>query len=94
MLDNMKIQNIEIINLTGTGNNSLTLNVQDVLDLSSTTNQLIVMGNAGDSVTASSGWTQGANQLIDGETYAAYTATISSVTATLLIDTDVSRIVT
>jgi hypothetical protein len=49
------ITNIEHVDLTGTGNNSLTLSVGDVLDLSSTSNTLFVRGNAGDSV-VSTGW--------------------------------------
>jgi hypothetical protein len=88
-----KIQNIEVIDLTGTGNNALTLSVQDVLDLSSTTNTLIVDGNGGDTVTATGGWAAVGTQTIGSQTYAAYTATISSQTATLLVDTDVTRVV-
>jgi hypothetical protein len=85
-----KIQGIENISLVGTGNNSLTLNVQDVLDLSSTTNQLLVLGNAGDSVIATGGWIAGANQIIGVDTYATYT----SGAATLLVDIDVTRNIT
>jgi Ca2+-binding RTX toxin-like protein len=88
-----KVQNVEVIDLTGTGNNSLTLSVQDVLDLSSTTNTLIVDGNGGDTVTATGGWAAAGTQTIGSQTYAAYTATISSQTATLLVDTDVTRVV-
>jgi hypothetical protein len=89
------IQNIENIDLTGAGNNTLTLNVADVLDLSSTTNQVIVLGNAGDVVNSTGqGWVAGANQVIGGQTYAAYSKVSGVDIATLLIDTDVTRNVT
>jgi hypothetical protein len=59
------IQDIENINLTGTGNNTLVLSVTEVLNLSSTTNTLKILGNAGDEVlgiSSKGGWVQGADQ--------------------------------
>ena len=86
-----KIQNIENIDLTGTGNNTLSLSLQDVLDLSSTSNQVVVLGNVGDVVNSTGqGWVQGANQVIGPQTYASYTNGL----ATLLVDIDVTRNVT
>ncbi|MEO5702875.1 MAG: calcium-binding protein, partial [Gammaproteobacteria bacterium] len=83
-----KITGIENIALNGTGNNTLTLNVQDVLDLSGTTDQLIVLGNAGDVVNSTGqGWVAGSNVLLNGETYASYTNGFAS----LLVDTDITR---
>jgi Ca2+-binding RTX toxin-like protein len=57
LASNQIIRNIEKIDLTGTGNNRLTLNASDVLALSSTTKQLIVNGNLGDVVIAIGTWT-------------------------------------
>ena len=85
-VDQTKIQNIETIDLTGTGNNTLKLNVNDVLDLSSTTNTLLVKGNAGDVVNLVGLWTPGADQSVDGQAYHQFT--LSS--ATVLVDTDVT----
>ena len=52
------ITDIEVITLTGSGNNTLTLGATDVLALSSTTDTLRVDGNAGDIVsTSDQGWT-------------------------------------
>ena len=45
-----KISDIETIDLTGTGNNTLTLTPLDVLNLSNSSNTLKVDGNAGDHV--------------------------------------------
>ena len=81
------ITDVEIFNITGSGNNALTLGLADVLAISSTTDTLRIDGNAGDLVNAGSGWTQGANQAIGGNTYATYTQDLAS----LLVDTDITR---
>ena len=48
---------IETIDITGSGNNTLTLDVLEVLNSSNTSNTLTVIGNAGDSVNFGPGWT-------------------------------------
>ncbi len=52
-ISNIRIQDIEKIDITGSGNNTLILNLNDVLDASTSTNILKVLGNSGDSVNAS-----------------------------------------
>ncbi|OYU12070.1 MAG: hypothetical protein CFE38_09825 [Comamonadaceae bacterium PBBC1] len=76
-----RIASIETINITGSGNNTLKLNLFDVLDLGSANTfevtgrqQLMVKGNAGDQVdladgTATSGWTQGNAVSLESVTY-------------------------
>jgi hypothetical protein len=64
-----RIQDIEVINISGSGNNTLTLNDQEVVNISSTSNTLLVRRNADDTVNIGSGWTQEANQTIDSVTY-------------------------
>jgi hypothetical protein len=55
-----RLREIERIDITGTGNNTLTLSALSVLNLSSTSNTLRVLGNAGDSVVfTDGGWVQG-----------------------------------
>ncbi|SFN22646.1 beta strand repeat-containing protein [Nitrosomonas communis] len=55
-----KLSDIEAIDMTGQGHNTLTLTALDVLNLSSTSNTLKVDGNHNDSVVGlSSGWTDG-----------------------------------
>ena len=92
------ITGIERIDLTGSGNNSLSLNVRDVLALpdhastllAAQTHQLLIDGNSGDSVSASGqGWVQGSNQTVDGASYASYTHAGSA--AQLLVDLDITR---
>jgi Ca2+-binding RTX toxin-like protein len=81
------ITDIEVINLTGSGNNTLTLALADVLAISSTTDTLRVDGNAGDVVQTDLGWLQLANVTIGAQVYAQYV----NDTAKLLVDTDVDR---
>lgn len=84
-----RIRSVEQIDLTGSGNNSLTLSVHDVLNISDELNQLTVSGNAGDSVHFGTGWTAGGTTNVGGQDYQIYTAH----QATLLVDTDVTATV-
>jgi hypothetical protein len=82
---NDRIVGIEAIDLTGSGDNTLSLNLADVLDLSFTTNTLRVDGDAGDVVnSAGQGWTLGAEQLAGYTTY-------TFGAATLLIDNVITQ---
>jgi hypothetical protein len=95
-LANNRIQGIERIDITGTGANTLTLSVLDVLDLSDSSNALLVDGDAGDSANIGAGWTaasSGGNNgdgtsTIDGETFQIYAAG----QATLLVNQDIDTI--
>lgn len=51
-IKNTKVTDIERIDLTGSGNNSLTLNANDLLDMTDSDHTLTVLGNSGDSVSA------------------------------------------
>ncbi|AFZ31777.1 FG-GAP repeat protein [Gloeocapsa sp. PCC 7428] len=85
---NNRITGIEIIDLTGTGDNTLQLTRLDLLDLSDTTNQLIVKGNTGDRITSTlQGWISGGTTPLDNNLYNRYT----SGAATLLVDTDITQ---
>ena len=87
-------RSIERIDIDGTGSNTLTLSVRDVLSLSDDSNELVVLGDAGDVVNRGAGWTTasagGTNgngtSTIDGETFQIYTAGQAS----LLVDTDMT----
>jgi Ca2+-binding RTX toxin-like protein len=64
---------IERIDLTGSGDNTLTLLQRDLLNLSDTGNTLRVEGNAGDHYHFSdSGWVQGADVTLVGVAYHTY----------------------
>jgi hypothetical protein len=65
-----QLDGIERIDLTGSGNNTLTLLKRDVLNLSDTGNTLRVDGNAGDHYHLSdSGWAPGADVTLVGVAY-------------------------
>ena len=72
-LNNSVIQNIENIDITGSGNNTAVMSADDVQALSSTTDTIIVTGNAGDSVRlAGSGWEGRGSEQVAGITYNKY----------------------
>ncbi len=76
------------IDLTGTGNNTLALAVQD---LSGTGNPLIVSGNRGDKVTSTEqGWLLGGTTTLGGIEYNRYTAG----TAGLLVEATLNQTLT
>ena len=58
-LADSRLTGIEVIDLTGPGNHILTLNVREVLNLSSASNTLLVRRNAGDTVHLGGGWSAG-----------------------------------
>ena len=76
-----RIESIEIIDLTTSGNQKLTLQSGDVIDMSGSNvfatpgrHQLLVKGATSDSVdltdaTGTTGWTQSGTQIVDGLTF-------------------------
>jgi hypothetical protein len=79
-----RIRAIEQIDLSGAGNNTLLLRGHDVLQLSSTSNQLRILGNAGD-VLITRDWTYFGDVSGGSDVFRIYT----QGAATLLVDTDV-----
>ncbi len=82
-LSNAALKGIETIDMNGGGNNTLTLNQQDLLDLSTSTNALTVFGNAGDMVNATGFASAGVSGAFNR-----YTASGSA--AVLLVEQDVN----
>ncbi|WP_417624716.1 matrixin family metalloprotease [Paremcibacter congregatus] len=90
-LTSINLTNIEIIDVSGSGDHSLTLSLQDILNASDQDNQIVIKGDVGDSVVSTSqDWVLGTDQEINGEKYHTYT----SGEATLLIDTDITQDIT
>ena len=67
-LSDNRIQGIERIDISGVGNNRLTLSARDVLNLSNTSNTLEIMRNDGDQVDIGSGWRLLDVAIINGRT--------------------------
>jgi Ca2+-binding RTX toxin-like protein/alpha-tubulin suppressor-like RCC1 family protein len=100
-----RIESIERIDLTGSGNNTLTLNVGDILDMAGMNlfnngngwsglgtivqkHQLVIDGNAGDTVQVNGAWTNSGSTVSNGgHTYAVFNA--AATAAQLLINTRV-----
>ena len=85
LAEDSRIESIEKIDLTGTGDNTLKISLADVLDINST-QSLTIDGNSGDSVNLAdtSGWTKGSDTTISSNTYSVY----SNGNAQIFIDTD------
>ena len=84
-------EGIDSIGSVGVSNDSgkLTLDANDLLDLSGATNELPLFGDSGDTVNTSGGFTSDGNQTIDGTVFDVYT----SGNAMLLAEQDVNVII-
>ena len=80
-VQNIRIRNVEQVDLTGSGDNLLTLNQSEVLAISSSIDTLKVLGDAGDSIKAT-----GFRQIADLNGFDRY----KSGTAILLVESDVA----
>ena len=72
-ISDRRIQDIEVIDITGSGNNTLKLNLNDLLHASTSTNILKVLGNSGDKVNAAGFSDSTIDKTVDGITYDVYT---------------------
>jgi hypothetical protein len=89
LVPDANITDIDRIDITGDSDNSLTITAADILSMNSE-NEVLVLGDAGDSVDAS-GFTQiNTTRTIDGEVYDVYGLNDAS----LLIDQDIAIDVT
>ena len=88
-MSNSRISGIEAVDLAGTGDNSLRLSLSDLFDLSETGNDLLVSGNAGDTVTiVGEGWSNTGVESISGIEYQLYVNGAGS----LLIHPDIQTV--
>ena len=71
-IDNLNANNIEIIDITGTGANTLVLDRNDIEFMSTTSNELIIDGDMGDLVVLTHDFVPAADQIISGKLYHAY----------------------
>jgi Ca2+-binding RTX toxin-like protein len=83
-IGNAIIQDIERVNLTNAGDNRLTFREQDILDLSSSTDTLKVLGSVGDSVNIVG------NYVDEGVSGGFHRYGVGA--ATLLVDTDIADV--
>lgn len=89
LIGSAEIEGVEAFDLSGTGANELTLNAQDVLQLSDETNDLRILGNGDDSVNLEGDFAAAGQEIIDGTTYDVY-ASASTEARVLTEVTDVT----
>ncbi|CAC9507708.1 hypothetical protein formerly called flagellar hook-length control protein FliK, partial [uncultured Gammaproteobacteria bacterium] len=75
------MQDIEVIDITGSGDNILKLNLDDLLDASTSTNILKVLGNSGDEVIATGFDDSTIDKIVNGITYDVYTHSDANTSA-------------
>jgi len=68
-----RIVNVEAIDVTGSGPNALILDVQKVLNISSESNTLLVLGDSDDAVNIGAGWSPAGTDSIDGTLFDVFT---------------------
>ncbi|MBO13031.1 MAG: hypothetical protein CMJ68_20030, partial [Planctomycetaceae bacterium] len=74
-----KVRGIEAIDITGSGDNALVLDVLEVLNLSDTSNTLVVTADVSDTVDIGSGWSAAGYETIDGSLYEVFTQGAATV---------------
>jgi hypothetical protein len=79
-ISNTRIQDIEIIDIRGSGNNTLKLNLNDLLAASTSTNILKVLSNSGDTINIS-GFVKTSTETENGITYNVYTHSDANIDA-------------
>ncbi len=93
-LTNLQLAKLEGFDLTGTGNNTLTIDASEVFALSPATHTVIVDGNAGDGTVIGSGWVAGVAQTINLTTYSVYTKDGATLKIAQAVDVDVQLVQT
>ena len=85
-LSDERVAGLEVVDLTGTGNNKIVLSVEDLIALSDSASARID-GNAGDvAALVGPGWSAGVDANIGSNTYHVF----SNAGATLLVDLDIT----
>ena len=85
-IGNEALQDIEVVDLTGSGDNSLTVNANEVFNLSGNANTLRVTGDSGDALNLVGSWTNTGTTDIGGVTHDVY----STGNATIQVEQDVT----
>jgi Ca2+-binding RTX toxin-like protein len=72
-LPDNRIQGIEQIDMTGSGNNTLTLDLSEVLNISDDSNTLVIRRDSADVVNKGVGWVQKSVEMIGSDTFQVFT---------------------
>ncbi|MBP89232.1 MAG: hypothetical protein CMJ64_21370 [Planctomycetaceae bacterium] len=74
-----RLTGVEHFDITGNGGNALVVNLTEVLNLSNTSNGLVIRADANDSVNLGAGWAQAGVQSIDDEFYDVFQQGVAEV---------------
>ena len=85
LLGSAEIEGVEAFDLSGSGANELTLNAQDVLQLSDETNDLHIFGDGDDNVTLEGDFAVAGQEIVGGTTFDVYVS--ASTEARVLTET-------
>ena len=81
---------LEQIDLRGSGDNSLTLDKFDVFAMTDADNELYIFGNTGDTLTLAGVWTQSEIGVMEYGSCVDYTQVVNGQTVTLCVDDDIT----
>ena len=95
-----RIVDVEVIDITGSGSNSLMLDFLEVVNISSSSNTLRVIGQADDSVAIDAEWTEQAISMIDGTNHRVFSqgtailqvAELVKVTEAILVNSTLDKV--
>ena len=68
-----KVIDIEVIDISGSGPNTLTLDFQEVINISSSSNTLAVRHDSGDTINIGDGWAQTSRRTVESIAYEVFT---------------------
>ena len=74
-----RIMDVEEIDIRGSGNNSLTLDFQEVINISSSSNKLVVRQDSGDTINIGDGWSRTSRLTIESVVYELFTQGVAEL---------------
>lgn len=83
-----RIVDVEVIDIRGTGDNTLTLDFQEVTNISSSSNTLTIRHDSGDTINIGDGWVQTSRRTVESIAYEVFTQGV----AELLIEDIVPKV--
>jgi len=74
-----RIVDVEAIDIRGTGDNALTLDFQEVINISSSSNTLAIRQDSGDTINIGGGWVQTSRRTVESVAYEVFTQGVAEL---------------
>lgn len=74
-----RIVDVEAIDIRGTGDNTLTLDFQEVINISSSSNTLTIRHDSGDTINIGDGWVQASRRTVESIAYEVFTQGVAEL---------------